>query len=191
MVFCGEKHLRDTGGTEEEKIMNGLVQVYTGDGKGKTTAALGLAVRAFGAGLRVCIAQFVKTGGSGEVLAMQERIPEITLKQYGADDFVTQPPKPEDIACAREGLKNIRNIIQSGEYDLVILDEANVAVHLGLFPVEELLEVIDTKPAEMEVVITGRNAHPRVIERADLVTEMRAVKHYYRDGVEARPGIER
>ena len=171
--------------------MNGLVQVYTGDGKGKTTAALGLAVRAFGVGLRVCVAQFVKKGESGEVLAFHERIPEIMVKQYGAGDFVTPPPRPEDIACAREGLKDIGNIIRSGEYDLIVLDEANVAVHLGLFTVEELLDVIDTKPPPVEVVITGRNAHPRVIERADLVTEMRAVKHYYRDGVEARPGIER
>ena len=171
--------------------MNGYVQVYTGDGKGKTTAALGLAVRAFGAGLRVCIAQFIKKGGSGEDLAFHERIPEITVKHYGIGDFVIPPPPPEDIACAREGLENVRNIIESGEYDLVIIDEANEAVHLGLFTVEELLEVIDTKPEGTELVITGRNAHPRVVERADLVTDMRAVKHYFDDGVEARPGIER
>ncbi len=169
----------------------GHVQVYTGDGKGKTTAALGLAVRAAGAGLKVFIAQFVKGMAYSELRALDRLRDLITIKQYGRRCFIREDPEEEDKAMARQGLDEVRRIVASGEYAVVILDEANIATHFGLFSAEELLDVIDARSRGVELVITGRNADPRVVERADLVTDMREVKHYYRDGVEARDGIER
>jgi len=159
----------------------GHIQVYTGDGKGKTTAALGLALRAAGAGARVFIAQFAKGRPSAEMAALQRFADLITIKQYGRGRFIVGEPDPEDVEAAREGLEEAQNVIASGEYSLVILDEANVAVDLGL---------LSAKPEHVELVITGRNAHERIIDRADLVTEMRQIKHYYSKGVEARRGIE-
>ncbi|MGD9495748.1 MAG: cob(I)yrinic acid a,c-diamide adenosyltransferase [Armatimonadota bacterium] len=167
----------------------GYVQVYTGDGKGKTTAALGLALRAAGAGLRVFIGQFVKGMEYCELRALA-RFPEIEVRRYGRTCFIDREPQPEDIAAARAGLVEARAEMLSGRWDLVILDEANIATHFGLFAVEELLAVIADKPADVELVVTGRRADPRVIEAADLVTEMREVKHYYERGVKARKGIE-
>ena len=171
--------------------MKGYVQVYTGNGKGKTTAALGLAVRATGAGLRVFIAQFVKGMKYSELDAIQRLSDLITIKQYGRDCFIYQEPSNEDILAARQGLEEVREVIYSGAYPLVILDEANIATYYNLFSVEELLALIDGRPKNVELVITGRYADPRVVEKADLVTEMREIKHYYLQGVQARPGIER
>ena len=171
--------------------MKGYVQVYTGNGKGKTTAALGLAVRATGAGLRVFIAQFVKGMKYSELDAVQRLSDLITIKQYGRDCFIYQEPSNEDILAARQGLEEVREVIYSGAYPLVILDEANIATYYNLFSVEELLALIDGRPENVELVITGRYADPRVVEKADLVTEMREIKHYYLQGVQARPGIER
>lgn len=171
--------------------MKGYVQVYTGAGKGKTTAALGLAMRAAGAGLRVFIAQFVKGMKYSELKAIERFSDLITIKQYGRDCFIYQVPKDEDIRAAREGLEEVKEVVFSGLYPLVILDEANIATYYNLFSIEEVLELIDKKPENVELVITGRNAHPRLMERADLVTEMREVKHYYTKGVQARTGIER
>jgi cob(I)alamin adenosyltransferase len=171
--------------------MRGFVQVYTGDGKGKTTAALGLALRAAGAGLKVFIGQFIKMGDYSEIKAL-ERFPDlIRVEQFGLGRFVGGKPSPADIAAARSGLERAREVMASGEYQMVILEEANVAVKYGLIPVQELLGMIIEKPAGMEMVITGRGASPRILEAADLVTEMRMVKHYYEKGVRARIGIEK
>ncbi len=167
----------------------GCVQVYTGDGKGKTTAALGLALRAAGAGLRVFIGQFVKGMEYSELRAL-ERFPEIEVRRYGRECFIDREPEPEDIEAARAGLADAREELLSGRWDIVILDEANIATFFKLFPVEELLALIAERPACVELVITGRRADPRVIEAADLVTEMREVKHYYQCGVPCRKGIE-
>jgi cob(I)alamin adenosyltransferase len=170
--------------------VKGYVQVYTGDGKGKTTAALGLALRAAGAGLSVFIAQFVKGMEYSEIKALENFSDRIRLKQYGRDCFIYHEPKKEDIEAARAGLEEVRKIIASGDYDVVILDEANIATYYNLFSVDELLELIDGKPDHVEIVITGRRADPRIIDRADLVTEMKEIKHYYAKGIEARKGIE-
>jgi cob(I)alamin adenosyltransferase len=171
--------------------MKGYIQVYTGDGKGKTTAALGLAVRAAGAGLKVFIAQFIKMGEYSEISALKRFSDLITIEQYGLGRFIKGTPSPGDIQAAQKGLERIKNIIDSREYHVIILEEANVAVTCGLFSVEDLLKIIDTKPDDLEIVITGRNAMPEIIERADLVTEMKEIKHYYQKGVQARVGIEK
>ncbi len=171
--------------------MKGYIQVYTGDGKGKTTAALGLALRAAGAGLKVYIAQFVKGMRYGENDALSQLEGRIVIKQYGRDCFITKTPEEEDIQAARRGLREAKEIMCSGEYQVVILDEANIATSYNLFSVDDLLDFVNVKPEGVELVITGRNADPRIVERADLVTEMREVKHYYQKGVQARKGIEK
>ena len=170
--------------------MKGYVQVYTGDGKGKTTAALGLALRAVGAGLKTYIAQFVKGMKYSEIKAMDKFPDRITVKQCGRGCFIHSEPEEADFKMAREGLEEVRQVLASERYKVVVLDEANIATRLNLFSVDDLLELIDSKPEGVELVITGRYAHPRLIERADLVTEMREVKHYYSRGVRARKGIE-
>ena len=171
--------------------MKGYVQVYTGDGKGKTTAALGLAMRAAGAGLKVYIAQFVKGMKYAELITLARLSEFITLKQYGRNCFIKNSPQEEDIRAAREALKEVKDIMISGKYQVIILDEANIATFYNLFTVDELLDLIRQKPEGVELVITGRRADPRIIEAADLVTEMKEVKHYYTKGVQARDGIEK
>ena len=168
----------------------GYTQVYTGNGKGKTTAAFGLALRAAGAGLRVFIAQFVKGMKYSEIEAFERFADLITVRQYGRGCFIRNAPKEEDTQAASVGLEEVRQVLCSGSYKMVILDEANIATHFRLFSVDDLLTLIDSKPAHVELVITGRNVDSRVLERADLVTEMREVKHYYTRGIEARKGIE-
>jgi len=177
--------------TNKGKTMKGYVQVYTGNGKGKTTACLGLSVRAAGAGLKVLIVQFLKMGLYSEVKALQKFSDLITIEQYGLGRFVMGKPSPEDIKASHDGLERIKAAVSSGEYDIVIIEEGNVAVSCGLFPVEELIDLIDTKPEDVEIIITGRDADPKIIEKADLVTEMREIKHYYQNGVMARVGIEK
>ncbi len=172
-------------------MKKGYVQVYTGDGKGKTTAAIGLAVRAVGAGLKIFIGQFVKGMDYSELKSLERFSPQMKVKQYGRAKFVHSKPAEEDFVAARAGYEKIKEIIKSGQYDLVILDEANIAVYFKLLSVEELLTLIDEKPESVELIFTGRKADPRLIERADLVTEMREVKHYYSKGVLAREGIEK
>ena len=169
----------------------GYVHVYTGNGKGKTTAALGLALRAAGAGLHVYIGQFVKGMRYSEIKAFERFKDQVTIQQFGRGCFIHNAPKEEDIAAARQGLDVVRDVITSGNWDVVVLDEANIAVLFGLFGVDELLDLIDQKPCGQELVITGRYADQRLLLRADLVTEMKEVKHYYAQGVEARVGIER
>ena len=170
--------------------MKGFVHIYTGNGKGKTTAALGLSLRALGAGKKVYFAQFVKGETYSEVKAIQQFLPKITIKQYGLQCFTHEKPSQSDIDAARAGLKEIFEIIASGEYDLIVLDEANIAIYYTLFTDEELIHIIKQKPEETEIVITGRYATDKLIDFADLVTEMKEVKHYYNQGVQARKGIE-
>ena len=169
--------------------MKGYIHLYTGNGKGKTTAAFGLALRAVGAGKRVFIAQFVKGMHYAELDAIK-RFPEIELKQYGLDCFIVNEPTQEDIDAARKGLKEVSQIIANNSVNMLILDEICIALHYHLFEVAEVLELLKNKPKEMEIVLTGRYAPPELIEIADLVTEMTEIKHYYNQGVEARKGIE-
>ncbi len=171
--------------------MKGYVQVYTGNGKGKTTAALGLAIRAAGSGLKVFVAQFIKSGDYSEIKFLKERVSDrITVEQFGCGCFVDRKPVESDVEAARKGIEKLRDLLSSGSYDLLILDEANVAIKYDLFSTQDILDMITLKPKNMELVITGRGAPPEIIEKADLVTEMRAVKHYYQKGVQAREGIE-
>jgi cob(I)alamin adenosyltransferase len=177
-------------GEREEVQMQGFVQVYTGDGKGKTTAALGLALRAAGAGLKVYIGQFIKNDDYSEIKALQRFVGSITIEQFGRGCFILTAPGQADKDAARQALDAIDRALVCGEYDLVIADEANVAFDLQLINEEDLLALMDRRPPQVELVLTGRGAPPRVVDRADLVTEMRAVKHYYDQGVLARKGIE-
>ncbi|MCS7305532.1 MAG: cob(I)yrinic acid a,c-diamide adenosyltransferase [Thermoguttaceae bacterium] len=170
--------------------MAGYVHVYTGDGKGKTTAALGLALRAAGAGWRVFIGQFAKAAASSELRALARLSDLITICQFGRPGWIGPKPSPEDMVAAREGLERCRQAIASGQYQLVILDEVILGPVLRLFSLEELLALIDGRPDGVELVLTGRYAPPAILERADVVTEMRELKHYYRQGVLARTGIE-
>ena len=170
--------------------MKGYIQIYTGNGKGKTTAAFGLALRAAGANLKVFIAQFVKGQEYSEVLAVRKFLPSVVIKQFGLDCFIVNIPTQADIDIARKGLEEVSDIILSGEYDVVILDEANIAIFYNLFTAAELIDVLKRKPEAVEIIITGRYACPEILEMADLVTEMQEVKHYYTKGVEARTGIE-
>ncbi|OGJ86038.1 MAG: cob(I)yrinic acid a,c-diamide adenosyltransferase [Candidatus Raymondbacteria bacterium RifOxyA12_full_50_37] len=167
----------------------GYVHVYTGNGKGKTTAALGLALRASGAGKRVLVAQFLKGRASSEHTALKQ-LKNIAVQQFGGASFIVKKPSAVDCRCARKGLKTIERAIGSGTYDLVILDEAAVAVYFGLFSEVRLLEIIKNRPAYVEIVVTGRKASKRLIGAADLVTEMKEVKHYFHAGVGSRKGIE-
>jgi len=170
--------------------MRGFIQVYTGNGKGKTTAAFGLALRSVGAGKKVFIAQFIKGMPYSEIEAVHKFLPGITIKQFGLDCFILNNPTDKDVKAAQFGLSEVSKIIASGDFDLVILDEACIALHYNLFTVHELIRIIKAKPEAMEIVITGRYAPAELIELADLVTDMNEVKHYYKLGVEARKGIE-
>jgi cob(I)alamin adenosyltransferase len=171
--------------------MKGYLQVYTGNGKGKTTAALGLSLRAAGAGMKIYIAQFLKQGDYSEIKALERFSDAIVVEQFGLGQFVKGQPTQAEIDAARDGLDKTRQQLLSGDYDMVILEEANVAVAVGLFPVKDLMAIIQQRPDHVELVITGRNAAPEVMEKADLVTEMKAIKHYYNQGVQARVGIEK
>ena len=172
--------------TENKK---GYIQVYTGDGKGKTTAAFGLALRAAGAGKKVFIGQFVK-GMRYSELDILPKIPNITVRQFGLDCFIYDDPSQDDIDAARAGFFEVKKILCSGKYDLVIMDEANIAIYYKLFSFEELKHALKARDKHVEVVITGRKAPIELIEIADLVTEMKEIKHYYTKGVQARKGIE-
>ncbi|MDH7485202.1 MAG: cob(I)yrinic acid a,c-diamide adenosyltransferase [Anaerolineae bacterium] len=173
------------------KLKQGLIQVYTGDGKGKTTAALGLALRAAGHGLRVYIIQFMKGWPHYGELTSLQHLPNITLRQFGRPEFVDRDnPDPEDIRMAQEALEHARQIVASGDYDVVILDEVNVAVDYDLIRLDDVLALMEGKPEHVELVLTGRSAHTELFKRADLVTEMLAIKHPYNSGVMGRKGIE-
>lgn len=190
----------------------GYVQVYTGNGKGKTTAAIGLALRAVGAGKKVLFLQFMKTKSYSEHKILLQLSPNLTVEALGKPFFVVkegtvpeeelekwrqqavifppgQPPR-EYVELMKKGLEMARAAVSSGQYQVVILDELVVALHFGLVQWEDVCALIDGKAPGVELVLTGRGAPPELIERADLVTEMREVKHYYAKGVEARRGIE-
>jgi len=168
----------------------GYIHVYTGNGKGKTTAALGLALRAYGAGKKVFIGQFVKGKPYSEIVAIEKYLKGIVIKQYGLDCFIYKEPDIDDIQAACKGLEEMGRIILSGEYDIVVMDELNIALYYKLFDIKEVIELIKNKPSHVELIITGRYANEKIIEIADLVTEMKEIKHYYSKGVEAREGIE-
>lgn len=167
----------------------GYIHVYTGNGKGKTTAALGLALRAICAGKKVFIGQFIK-GMEYSELKSVDYLPNLVIEQFGRDCFIYKDPEEEDIRLAKAGLDKCRNILKEGNYDIVILDELNIAIYYNLFTVEEAIEAIKERAPHMEVIITGRYAEEEIIQIADLVTEMEEIKHYYNNGVEARKGIE-
>ncbi|MDH4219047.1 MAG: cob(I)yrinic acid a,c-diamide adenosyltransferase [Candidatus Aminicenantes bacterium] len=171
----------------------GYVQVYTGGGKGKTTAALGLALRAAGHGLRSYIGQFLKGQDYGELTSVKELSPFITIEQFGRKGFihVTENPDEEDIRRAKQGLEKCFKAMKSRKYQIIVLDEVNVAVHFKLLSEKEVHKLLDKKPEEVEVVLTGRYAPDSFLERADLVTKMEEIKHYYKQGVQAREGIEK
>ena len=171
--------------------MKGYIHIYTGDGKGKTTAALGLALRAAGAGLPVYIAQFLKKGEYSEIKALERFSDRIKLEQFGLGRFVRGKPQQEDIEAAAEGLNAVKSIMAAGQHQVIVMDEANVAAAIGLFTAIDLLEIMALKPEDVELVITGRGAAPEVVTRADLVSEMKSLKHYFQNGVKARVGIEK
>ncbi len=193
------------------RLEKGLVQVYTGDGKGKTTAALGLALRALGHGLRVCFIQFLKGGAyTGELFAAARLYPDLVFRQYGIccpySSLIRQgeekcqgcgecfPKKGGNLAAfrelARRALESAEEAVTSGDFDLVVLDEVNNTVSLGLLDVAEVLALLRKKLPHVEVVLTGRGAPEEIVAAADLVTEMRPCKHPLRQGVESRRGIE-
>lgn len=171
--------------------MKGYVQIYTGDGKGKTTAALGLALRAAGAGFKIFIGQFIKAGEYSEVKALNRFSDLITVEQYGKGRFIKGKPSVDDVKMAGNGLKRLKHIVSSGDYQVVIVDEGNVAVSCELISHTDLLDLIDARHPDTELIITGRGATSEVMAKADLVTEMRPIKHYYEAGVTARVGIEK
>jgi len=173
------------------KLDRGFLQIYFGNGKGKTTAAMGLALRAVGRGLHVYIGQFMKGQPTGELMALASH-PEATCEQYGDEKLIRREQVTQahrDRATA--GLEQACAAMLSGDYDLVIVDELCVTLWFGMLDLEDVLQFIDQRPEHVELVITGRRAHEALIERADLVTEMREIKHYYRQGVLERVGIER
>ncbi len=168
----------------------GTVQVYTGEGKGKTTAAFGQALRAVGHGWKVLVVQFLKARpGVGEVEAAQN-IPNLTIRQFGSGNFVCNKPTEEDLQLVKRAWETARESILSGQYDMVILDEINVVIHYKMIEEQEVLKLIKERPSHVELILTGRNAHPKLLEVADLVSEIKAVKHPYARGVKAREGIE-
>lgn len=175
------------------KMLKGYIQVYTGNGKGKTTAALGLALRAAGSGLKTYVGQFLKGQPYGELKAARRLSPWITIEQFGRKGFVhvSENPDEEDIQRARAGLEKCRRAMLSGQYAIIVLDEVNVALHFRLLAVKDVLGLLDEKPPGVEVILTGRYAPLALLKRADLVTEMREKKHYYASGVRARTGIEK
>jgi cob(I)alamin adenosyltransferase len=174
------------------KLKQGFVQIYTGNGKGKSTAAIGQAVRAAGFGLKTYIAQFMKEYPYNELNSLKHLSEWITIEQFGGDDFVYKKELPgkEELEKANKGLQIAREKMLSGEYDLIILDEAIVAIYFKLIETKDLVEFIKIKPENVELLLTGRYCPEELIELADLVTEMKEVKHYYQKGITSRKGIE-
>lgn len=173
------------------RLKQGLIQVYTGDGKGKTTCALGLALRAVGQGFKVFMIQFLKTDKTGEAEAARRLSSDFTIQSFGTPGFPRlTDPDPETLEAVLKAFNLARQVILAGDHDLVILDEVNLSLTYGLVPLTEMLEVLRQRPGHVEVVLTGRAAPPELVGIADLVTEMRPVKHYFEAGIKARRGIE-
>lgn len=165
--------------------------MYTGDGKGKTTAALGQALRAIGHGMKVFMIQFMKGRTYGELMACERCLPDLTIVMSGRDEFVKRgSPEEVDLRMAREGLELAKKVVREGRHQMLILDEINVALDYGLLPLDEVLEFLRSCPRELEVICTGRYAPAELVELADMVSEVREVKHHYRQGVQMRRGIE-
>ncbi len=174
-----------------DKAFKGFVQVYTGDGKGKTTAALGLLVRAMGAGLKTAFVQFLKKGNYSEIKFLKNLPKPPYLLQIHSDGFVRGAPNERTVRTIREGWHRTKELILSGEYELIVLDELNLVLHMKILELKDVLEVLKKRPPFVEVVITGRYAPEGLVEFADLVTEMKNLKHYFEKGVRARLGIEK
>lgn len=167
----------------------GYLQIYTGDGKGKTTAAFGVALRAALSGNKVYIGQFIK-GMKYTETEIEHYLPNIEIEQLGESCFIEKEPKPSDIALAVQGFEAVRKKIMSGQYHLVILDEVTIALYYKLFTVEALIDVIQNRPPHVELILTGRYCPDELVQIADLVTEMKEIKHYYTQGVLSRKGID-
>lgn len=169
----------------------GLVMVITGNGKGKTTSAFGQVLRAIGQGYRVCMIQFMKGRKYGEVLAAEKYLPNFTYYQFGLDSFVMRDnTAPIDIELAKQGIEKAKEVINSGEFDMVILDEINVAVDFNLIPKDEVLQLVRSKPSDLDIMLTGRYASEELQELADMVSEVKEIKHHYAAGIKDRAGIE-
>jgi cob(I)alamin adenosyltransferase len=166
-----------------------MIQVFTGDGKGKTTAALGLCLRAAGAGLRVYFGQFLKKGSYGEIVGFKN-LPHVTVEQFGTGSFIRERPTQKERDAAQKGLDRAKRALASGTFDMVILDEFNVALKLGLFSCADAIALLNTVPRDVELILTGRDANKTILKCADLVSEVRVVKHYFAKGKKARKGIE-
>ena len=168
----------------------GYVHIYTGRGKGKTTAALGLGLRAVGAGFKVYMIQFMKGRRYSEIDSI-EQISNFKIVQYGRDEFVSKEnPEQVDIDLAQKGFSHAKEILKKGKYDLIILDELNVAIDYNLISLDDVIRLIEEKPKNIELVLTGRYAHPELVKIADVVTEMLEIKHPYQEGIKARKGID-
>lgn len=173
------------------RFSKGIVIVITGNGKGKTTAAMGQALRALGHGFKVLVIQFMKGKKYGEVLCAEKLLPNLKIIPCGLDSFVMKDnPAPVDIELARQGLNLAKEAIASGEYQMVILDEINVALDFKLIPLEEVLDLIRNKPDSIDLVLTGRYAPQEIIDIADTVSEVKEIKHHYSKGIKERAGIE-
>jgi len=171
-------------------LKKGLIHIYTGNGKGKTTAAIGLGIRATGNDLKVYMVQFMKGRRYSEIDAL-EIIPNFTVFQSGRDEFVSKEnPEQIDIDLASKGFEHAKKIINAGKHDLVILDEINVAIDFDLIPLENVMKLLEEKPENVEVVMTGRYADPEIVRQADLVSEILEIKHPYNEGVQSRKGID-
>lgn len=176
----------------KQKLEKGFIQIYTGNGKGKTTAAIGQAVRATGFGLRTYFVMFMKEFPYNEVKSLQMLKEFISIVQVGKDDFVYKkvPPSDAEKLKIKNALDTAKTKMLSGEYDLIVLDEILVSIYFGLLDKEEVISFVDEKPDNVELILTGRYCPQEIIDKADLVTEMKEVKHYYEKGVLARKGIE-
>ncbi len=173
-----------------KSIDKGYIHIYTGNGKGKTTAALGLALRAAGYGMKTYIGQFMKGRHYGELTSLRDH-PCITIEQYGDVDCVHREEiTQKHVDQAQQGLKRAQEILRSGQYDILILDEINVAVWFDLISTRQVLELLDHRPNHVEIVMTGRRAPEALVKIADVVSEMKEIKHYYQQGIKARTGIE-
>ncbi|MGE5401418.1 MAG: cob(I)yrinic acid a,c-diamide adenosyltransferase [Ignavibacteriales bacterium] len=174
------------------KLKKGFIQIYTGNGKGKTTAALGQALRASGSGLKSLIIQFMKNFPYGEIAAIKHYGEHISIEQYGDDSFVfkKQPPEEHDKLTARKALERARAALLSGEYDIVILDEVCVSIYFGLFQAKDVIPLLEIKPDDVELILTGRYCPEELLNKADLITEMKEVRHYFQKGITSRKGIE-
>jgi cob(I)alamin adenosyltransferase len=171
-------------------MKKGYIQVYTGNGKGKTTAALGLTIRAAGAGLKVYFVQFLKGRKSSENIFLEKFKDQITMRQFGKNTFLKGEPTSDDVLRAKKGFQVAQIAISSGKYNLVVLDEVFFAINLKLIKLDDVIMLLKTKPCSVEIVMTGRNCPLKIIEIADLTTEMKEIKHYFKSGIKARLGIE-